>query len=347
MEFYWGAATSAYQVEGGNKNDWSESGFDAGKSADHYNRFKDDFDLAKSLGHNAHRFSIEWSRIEPEEGKFNLKELDHYQKVVNALRAQGMEPFVTIWHFTNPVWFAELGGWQNKKAPEYFARYADFLSKNLGNSVNYWVTINEPMVYAANAYFRGVWPPQKKFSAPGYFKVVRNLANAHKLAYQVIRKNDPGAKVGIAKNNISSHQDFIGLNYYFHRHPTESGFGGKETHPVSDLGWGIYPEGLYMTIKDLQKYKKPIFITENGLADAKDKKRAQFIKDHIFWMKKAMAEGVDVRGYFHWSLIDNYEWDKGFDPRFGMVGVDYSNMKRRIRDSALEYKKIIEKEGYL
>lgn len=369
MEFYWGAATSAYQVEGGNKNDWSESGFDAGKAADHYNRFKEDFNLAQSLSHNAHRLSIEWSRIEPEEGKFDLKELAHYREVLVSLRERGLEPFVTLWHFTNPVWFAELGGFENKKASEYFSRYADFVSQNLGELAECWITVNEPMVYAANSHFRGIWPPQKKFSAVGYFKVVWNLISAHKSAYRAIHKNNLKAKVGIAKNNIyfiedrhiwhwfnkisehwwndyflnkiSQYQDFIGLNYYFHRHPKEMGFGGSESHSVSDLGWGIYPEGLYSTLRNLQKYKKPIYITENGLADAKDEKRAQFIKDHIFWMKKAMAEGADVRGYFHWSLIDNFEWDKGYEPRFGLIEVDYKTMERKIRKSALAYRDIL------
>lgn len=350
-KFFWGAATSSYQVEGGIKNDWSAVGLDAGKAADHYNRFKEDFDLAKALGHNAHRLSIEWSRIEPEEGKFNQKEIEHYQKVISALRERGLEPFVTLWHFTNPTWFSELGGFGSKKSAFYFERYVDFVTRNL-KGVKFWLTINEPMVYATNAYLKGNWPPRKK-SFPAYFRVISNLAAAHRKAYAAVHKNIPDTRVGIAKNNIyfeavgwnpgnkilkkladwwwnrrflnqiQNHQDFIGLNYYF-RNSRE-----------------IYPEGLYHVLLDLKKYQKPIYITENGLADAKDEKRAQFIKDHIYWMKKAMAEGADVRGYFHWSLIDNFEWEKGFAPRFGLIEVDYGTMERKVRQSAYGYKKII------
>jgi beta-glucosidase len=466
-KFLWGAATSAYQVEGGVENDWSESGFapspdralqrspvfytrqvfakilywllkrgftksvvengsarlgagfDAGRAADHYNRFREDFDLAKQMGHNAHRFSLEWARIEPEQGKFNQKEIAHYKEVIAELRKRGIEPFVTLWHFTNPIWFSKLGGFANAHNIKYFTRYADVVSRQLGDSVRFWITINEPEIYAFNSYFRGVWPPFKK-SKGAYIKVIQNLIAAHKSAYQIIHRNIKSAEVGIAKNNsyfdpapsravrfphrfiiwlrnkfqndifanayaflrktgkrcaarsgdgvergtknpldilltrfvkwwwndrilnaIQGHQDFIGLNYYFHNRIKNLKFNQNDNKEVSDLGWEIYPEGLYHVLKDLKKYNKPIYITENGLADAKDGKRAQFIKDHIFWMRKAMAEGADVRGYFHWSLIDNLEWDKGFGPRFGLIEVDYETMERRIRESARAYKEII------
>ncbi|MBI4991598.1 MAG: family 1 glycosylhydrolase [Candidatus Harrisonbacteria bacterium] len=360
--FLWGAATSSYQVEGGIKNDWTRAGFDSGRAADHYSRFKEDFDLAKELGHNAHRFSIEWSRIEPEEGKFDKKEIEHYRKVVTALQERGLEPFVTLWHFTNPVWFAESGGFESPKAVFYFERYINFVTENL-KDVKFWITINEPMVYTKNSYWLGIWPPGRPLSPLSYFRAIKNLIQAHKKASVVIKKVNPRAQVGIAKNiiyfeedkhpwhylqklgeywwneyflnKIFDHQDFVGLNYYFHKHIR------RETHPVSDLGWGIYPEGLYQVLGVLKKYNKPIYVTENGIADAKDEKRAQFIKDHIDWMKKAMAEGVDVRGYFYWSLLDNFEWEKGFGPRFGLIEVDYKTMRRKIRGSAYLYKYFI------
>lgn len=163
--FYWGSATSAYQVEGGNKNDFSEAGLDAGRACNHYNLFEKDFDIAKSLGQNAHRFSIEWSRIEPEDGKFNQKELDHYREVIAALRKRGLEPFVTLWHFTNPIWFAKLGGWENKKAAFYFGRFVKYVVENLPagrhglkDSVKFWIVLNEPEIYAHHVYVKGVWP---------------------------------------------------------------------------------------------------------------------------------------------------------------------------------------------
>jgi beta-glucosidase len=374
--FLWGAATSAYQVEGGIKNDWSEAGFDAGKAADHYNLFEKDFDIAKELGHNAHRFSIEWARIEPEQGKFNQKEIEHYRKVIAALRRRGMEPFVTLWHFTNPIWFAKMGGWKNKKSVEYFVRYAKFVVENFKNEIKFWITINEPDVYTLNTCLRNVWPAygQKIISAekspsagisllfgPRFlssWKTIHNLLAAHCAAYEIVKKINPDFQVGIAKNNIhfhkisaplkkwwwntyplsriKNHQDFIGLNYYFDFHEHKN-----EKIEVSDLGWKIGPRGLYWVLRDLKKYHKPIYITENGLADAKDEKRAKFIVDHIYWMKKAMPEGVDIRGYFYWSLIDNFEWHRGFWPRFGLIEIDYKTMERKIRPSAYVYKDII------
>lgn len=367
MKFLWGAATSAYQVEGGIKNDWSESGFDAGIAVDHYHLFEKDFDLAKQISHNAHRFSIEWSRIEPEEGKFNLKEIEHYKKVIVALRQRGVEPFVTLWHFTNPVWFAKMGGWENKKSVEYFKRYVELVVGQFKNDVQFWITINEPDVYTLNTSLHRIWPPEARADGRKWkwsriiasWKVIHNLLAAHRAAFATIKKIDPGAQVGIAKNEIhfhkinaplkkfwwstyplnriKNHQDFIGLNYYLDLHEHK-----EKALEVSDIGWKIDPRGLYWVLKDLKKYQKPIYITENGLADAKDEKRAKFIADHIYWMKKAMQEGIDVRGYLHWSLIDNFEWDKGFWPRFGLIEVDYKTLERKIRPSSYTYKKLIE-----
>ncbi len=358
--FYWGSATSSHQVEGGNFNDWSEwekskpEIANSGRACDHYNRFREDFDMAKSLNHKAHRFSIEWSRLEPKEGKLNRREIEHYRQVLLSLKERGLEPFVTLYHWTLPVWLAQKGGWLNKKTPYYFDRFVKIVSQNLFDQVNFWITINEPNVYASNSFLRGVWPPQKR-SILKYFKVLNNLARAHQLAYRSLHLIDLDCQVGIAKNNvyfdrspladyfwnsyflkkIKDEQDFIGLNYYFHHR-----FFKKRKLPVTDLGWGFYPKGIYHLLKDLRKYNKPIYITENGLADEKDKQRAKFIKGHLFWVQRAIQEGVDVRGYFYWSLLDNFEWDKGFWPRFGLVEVDYKTLERKIRPSAKIYAKI-------
>ena len=353
--FLWGAATSAHQVEGGNVNDWSEwKKGDAGRTCDHYHRFEQDFDLAKSLGHNAHHFSIEWSRIEPKEGKINQNEIEHYRQVLTALGQRGLEPMVTLWHFTLPTWLAKKGGWLNPKAPYYFDRYVKIIAENLFNEVKFWITINEPDVYASRCFLAGVWPPQKR-SVFKYFKVLKNLARAHQLAYQSLHLIDLDCQVGISKNNIyfenipladylwnkyflnriKREQDFIGLNYYFHCH-----LFGNENRAVSDLGREIYPEGIYHVLKGLKKYNQPIYITENGLADKDDAKREKFIKEHLAWVLRAIQEKIDVRGYFHWSLLDNFEWDKGFWPRFGLIEVDYQTMARKIRPSAFEYEKI-------
>ncbi|MFC1756711.1 glycoside hydrolase family 1 protein [Patescibacteria group bacterium] len=352
--FYWGSATSAYQVEGGIKNDWS-SFLDAGMACDHYSRFEEDFDIAKSLGHNAHRFSIEWSRIEPEEGKFDEKEIEHYQKVINALREREIEPFVTLYHWTLPVWLAEKGGWLNKDAPKYFEKYVQKISQSI-SSVRFWITINEPQIYTGHSYLKGIWPPQKK-SVFKYIRVLKKLIEAHKLAYRVLHSNEPRHQVGIAKynfyfqglkgifiswwwnfwflNNIKNYQDFIGLDFY-----KSFLFPKNKSLPVSDMNWQIYPEGIYHVLKDLKKYNLPIYITENGLADSKDEKREKFIKDHLRFVHKTIQDGVDVRGYFHWSLLDNFEWDKKYWPRFGLVEMNYDTLERKIRPSALEYANI-------
>ena len=377
--FYWGSATSSYQVEGGVENaDWAEAGRQgkapvAGRACDHYSLYEKDFDIVKELGQNAHRFSIEWSRIEPEEGKFDEKEIEHYRKVLQALRDRGIEPFVTLWHFTLPLWFAKKGGFENPKAPEIFARYCGYVVEHLGCpdsdidaslgsnpkntlrqrdwGVKYWITMNEPMVYASQGYLKGQWPPFKR-NFFTFKKVIKTLISSHLASYNISK-----VKIGIAKNNIyfenfplinhfwnfyflnkiKNHLDFIGLNYYFHRK-----LFGNENKDISDTGWEIYPKGIYHLLRDLKSCNLPIYITENGLADAKDAKRKKFIKEHLFWTHKAIEEGVDLRGYFYWSLLDNFEWAHGFEPRFGLVEVDYKTMERKIRPSAWEYKKICE-----
>ena len=379
-DFLWGAATSAYQVEGGNNSDWTKwHKGDAGRACDHYNRFREDFSIAKSLGHNAHRFSIEWSRIEPEEGKFNESELNHYREVILALKENGLEPFITLWHFTLPVWFAKKGGWLNKDSVRCFERYVAKVVQTYRHlGVKFWITLNEPDdIYAFEAYSRGRFPPQQK-SFLKTIRVLKNLIKTHKRAYKIIHQYDPNSQVGFANNVIyfeayggkfmnrilkflanrywnfwffrktMPYHDFIGCNYYYHNrikfnwlHPTKF-FNRNDNCEVSDIGFEIYPEGIYHVLKNLKNYNLPVYILENGIADAKDEKREKFIKDHLYWIYKAIQKGVDVRGYFYWSLLDNFEWDKGFWPRFGLVKVDYKTFKRSVKPSALEYKKIIE-----
>ena len=402
--FYWGSATSAHQVEGDNVNDWSEwekenaerlakeaenkfghlpnwsdikeqaqspQNYISGRACDHYNRYEEDFDIAKSLGHNAYRFSIEWSRIEPEEGKFNEKKIDHYRNVIKALRGRGMEPFVTLWHWPLPLWLTEKGGVKSKDFIKYFSKYVGKIASEFQNEVKFWIILNEPEIYTSMSYLKGDWPPQKE-NPISYFLAIRNLVKAHRGAYRAIKKIRPETQIGIAKNNIyfeahknklvnrilkkiinwwwnfyflnqiKNEQDFIGLNHYFHN-CINYGFNKNENKIVSDMGWELYSESIYYVLNDLKKYNKPIYITENGLADAEDKNREWFIKESLKNIHKAIQEGVDIRGYFYWSLLDNFEWDKGFWPRFGLVEIDYKTMKRKIRKSAFEYAKIIKK----
>jgi beta-glucosidase len=399
--FLWGAATSAYQVEGGNKNDWSEwekknaerlaeeartkwakwqqkkfpemfdpENYICGRACDHYHRYESDLDIAQSLGFNAFRISIEWSRIEPEEGKFDEREIEHYRKVISAIRTRDMEPFVVLWHYTLPLWLAKKKGILNKKFPEYFAKYSEYVVKNLGNLCKFWITLNEPSVVISHSYINGTRPPEKKSLWLAWL-AYRKMMNAHNFAYRTIKKISKNNQIGFANHikyfepyrknsamdklvvsivdyfgnwifyNLSKNKnDFIALQYYFRFRLKFPGKMKTESKNLTDLGWEIFPEGIYYLLKVLEEYNLPVYILENGLADAKDEKREKFIKDHLGWVHQAISEGADVRGYFHWSLLDNFEWDKGFWPRFGLVEVDYKTMERKIRPSALEYAKI-------
>ncbi len=370
--FLWGSATASFQVEGGiENNDWSEASKIGrvpvcGGATDHYNRFEEDFDIAKSLGHNAHRFSIEWSRIEPEEGKFDESEIEHYRSVLRALRTRGIVPFVTLWHFTLPIWFVKNGGFERREAPEIFARYCSYVVERLGRDAEYFMTINEPLVWASGSFLRGNWPPfEKSFSK--FIKIKSRLESAHILAYKRIKDIAPWVRVGVAKHNIyfwsdnkpwnmfasfvmnwfwnesflnkiSNYQDFIGLNHYFHKK-----FGKALNLPKTDMDWDIFPEGLYHILLGLKKYEKPIVITESGIADEKDLQRGEYIRGHITSVARALKEGVPIFGFLYWSLLDNYEWSFGFTKKFGLVEVDYETQERKIRPSALIYKEIIER----
>lgn len=372
--FFFGAASSAHQVEGGQTNDWTEwearTGHErSGEAADHWHRYEEDFDIAKKLGHTAHRFSIEWSRVEPEEGKFDEAALEHYVDVVKALRKRGMEPFVTLWHFTFPVWLAREGGWESHRAPERFARYAGRVAEALRDDVTFWIPLNEPIVYMNMAYLTGKWPPgaRNPFRALVAFA---NLIRGHRAAYAVVKALAPEAEVGIAKNNIHfeavglnqwnellkaaadwwwNHMvldrladalDFIGVNFYFHSR-IAGWFNRNRNERTSDLGWELMPRSLYEVLMDLTRYGKPLYVTENGLADAADRDRAWFIEESLKALFHARRAGADVRGYFHWALTDNFEWADGFFPRFGLVEIDYDTQKRTVRKSALRYRDLI------
>lgn len=396
--FYWGAGTSAFQVEGGIQNmDWEEAASKGlvpklGRSADHYNRYEADFDLVMSLGHNAHRISIEWARIEPEEGKFSMEAIGHYKEVLRALRERNIEPFVTLWHFSVPLWFSHSGGFERKDSPEIFARYCAYVVEQLNDLCHYFSTINEPNVYASHGWLYGAWPPFRrgrllwlKFGKEDgtwrsaqitshanifrYLKVVNNLARAHNLAYDKIKAVAPAVDVSIVKhirvfqangnplnkllavvaryvqsgyfmNKVIAKCDSVGLNYYRH-----TMFGDTKTYQLTDMGWKVYPEGIKLALKYLWKYGKPIYISEAGLADAKDTLRAEYIKRQVAATWQAIQDGVDVRAHLYWSFLDNYELALGYEKRFGLVEVDYDTQERKIRPSAYVYKEIILNNG--
>lgn len=409
-DFLWGAATSAHQVEGNNTNSdwwyWEQThlpeNMRSGSATDQYHLFEQDFTLLQKLGHNAHRLSIEWSRIEPEEGRFSQEAIDHYLQVLRSLKNKEIKVMLTLHHFTSPVWFTNKGGWESFAAPDRFEHFVQKIVPILAPYVDLWVTINEPGVLVWGGYIAAKWPPQHKDWLKAT-KATWNLSQAHKKSYRAIHKLLPSAQVGIAHNVTSfnpfhrhsireeaatwfldlmvnhffykltgkSTHDFLGLNYYFHQYIS---FNGEARFPkivdiattkkdTSDLGWEINPSGIFDMIMDFSDYHLPIYITENGLASTNDDRRVRFLISYLQEIYHAIASGAQVKGYFHWSLLDNFEWSDGFNPRFGLVEVNYEKLyqemaerkshdikeykttSRKARPSALVYKEIISQGG--
>lgn len=382
--FLWGAATSSYQIEGGLTNDWSEwekssrrlselkaKGLDviqyqSGMAANSWANFEADISCLKQIKASAYRFSIEWSRVEPEEGKFDEEAIAKYHHFIKRLKEEGIEPFVTLWHWPMPFWIHSLGSWTNPKTIIYFKRYAEKLVQAFPE-VFFWLTLNEPNIYSGNSYMKGKWPPQKK-NIFLYLKVLKNLKRAHIAAYQVIKKYKPEAQVGVVTNNIDfqgesfidnliahgaswwwnrwflncikKYQDIIGVNFYF-RNLFKNGKKKNPNEKVSDTGWELYPWGIEAVLLELRRYNKPMYITENGLADEHDTYRAWYIQEVLSSVAKAIQKGADVRGYFHWSLLDNFEWSDGFKPKFGLFSVDRNTWERTARPSAAVYAEIV------
>lgn len=393
-KFLWGAATAAHQVEGNNtQNDWWQweqrgGGREPSLAACmHYSRYREDFDLAKSLGHTCHRLSVEWSRIEPRRGEFSAEAAAHYRDVIAALRERGLEPVVTLHHFTNPAWFAQQGGWAGSRAVEYFCAYVERIVAELAGSVTYWVTINEPLIYLYYGFIAGDWPPNVR-SLPEALKVRSNFIRAHIAAYRLIHRIYAGRSLMPPLVSIAHHMpayvacttrvrdrlgvwmrnkivndnilgvlrrrktlDYIGVNYYSRTLVHADGwsirglmFDGCRHHDdtlaKNSLGWEIYPQGLLDILMRLRVFRLPVFILENGICTEDDRLRWEFIRQHLVRVHEAVQKGVPVVGYIYWSLMDNFEWDKGFTPRFGLIDINYATGARTIRDSARQYSKV-------
>ncbi len=394
--FLWGVATAGYQSEGGdtfnNFHSWEEAGklhHPIGKSVDFWNRYPQDMDLAKGMNLNAFRMSVEWSRIEPVRGKFDMAALKHYREMIDAARARGMEPVVTLNHFTYPAWLDAGGGpsgWERPEIAERFGAYVRLVAGELRGKVHTWITINEPNVLTVGAYATGQLPPGR-FGYGAYSRAVKGLIAGHREAYEVLHqvdpanrvstnifyyyaqgpsKYDPGQLWGVASGltgagggradggySIAAESgfavasdldwpghdltgfpgpylddigaefmDYIAIDYYWGM--AASGmFNFRKAY-----NWSVSPERLTDACVDLwRKYQKPILIAENGLATKDLSKRADdwtreaFLVHHLYYLRKAIAQGVPVLGYMHWSLTDNYEWGD-YSPRFGLYSVD-------------------------
>ncbi len=387
-KFFWGAAISGYQCEGANFNaDWFvweiknklEPARDACR---HYDLFEADFALAKELNLNALRFSPEWSRVMPRRDRFFEREIGHYQHVVRSLRSLGLEPFVTLHHFTNPIWFADAGGWLKAKNIDYFLDYVRRMAQAL-DDVRYWLVFNEPMVYLFQGYLAGKWPPGRQ-SFPEVMKALDNILKAYCLSYELIKdiykKNGrPAPQISLAHHlrgfapcsrlsyidtalaawrskyfNFSlldglakkGYLDFIGVNYYTKEYVASRGIMGRECFKKHHKGhrnalrWNFAPESFAELLLQLKRYRKPIIITENGTAETDNRYYEDYLTAHLKVVAAALAKGVDIRGYFWWSLTDNFEWSDGFKPRFGLYEMNYRNFVRHPRPFAETYGKI-------
>ncbi|HEV7665086.1 MAG TPA: family 1 glycosylhydrolase [Chloroflexota bacterium] len=370
--FLWGAATAAHQIEGHNvHSDWwaaEQAGrmpHASGAACDSWNRWADDVKLLETMGLNAYRLSIEWARIEPEPGRFDQPALDNYHRQLEALKQAGIEPLVTLHHFTNPQWLAERGGWTNPDVIPRLANYADRAAREFGDLVQWWVTINEPSILALKGYVEGSWPPHRPFDLRGYLRLQRHAGRAHILARRALQARRPDAMVSMAfalwpmeplrswspidqtmaflgdwywqgrvLQRAMPSLDWVGVNYYSRNlvgwpWPSHEIAGMGER---TDFGWEIYPQGLYDVLRRVGRFGKPVVVTENGIADADDDQRGAYIVTHAQQMHRAISAGVDLRGYMHWSLLDNFEWAEGYTQKFGLA-----TRERVLRSSAQLY----------
>ena len=392
--FVFGAATAAYQVEGGIENDWSaweragKTKTPCGRAVDHWNRWEQDFDLLEQAGLSAYRLSVEWARVEPEPGRFDDAALAHYRTMLESLKRRGVKTMATLHHFTHPTWFHQKTPWTSPESVPAFARFTRRVAEELHGLVSWWCTLNEPMVFLLGGFVDGQMPPGLK-DFRQFADAAANMMRAHAAARAVLREVEPGVPAGVAHNSLAlaplrfwhpvdrvvhkhadalyNHAvpraltegvldlemplilkrrevidgakgslDFLGVNYYSRIHVglkarppwIQAHYRDVSKRGLTDLGWEWYPEGFTGLLKDLRRYQIPLYVTENGLADERGERRSWFVFDHLRALHEAMEAGVDVRGYFYWSLMDNFEWLEGLGPRFGLYRVDFETLAR-------------------
>jgi beta-glucosidase len=410
--FLWGTATAAHQVEGNNTNNqwwmWEQTGHTKGTSglaADWWGgRWKEDLDRAAEGGQNAHRFSVEWSRIQPTPDTWDEDALERYRNMMRGMRDRAITPMVTLHHFSDPMWFYEMDAWENEQAPALFEKFVRKTVQALKEYCTLWCTINEPNIYALLGYVTGDFPTKHRGTGVA-MQVMANMLRGHAAAYRAIHEIQPESRVGYAhhhrpmvprqawnpldrlmssirysganmafpsaistgvmktplkKINVpeaKGTQDFIGLNYYsvdtvsFHAGKPNELFthsGYPEEADLSDSKFiANIPEGLFETIKwAVRSYPNlPILITENGVEDAGDRMRPRYLAQHIHQAWRAVNFNWPVKGYFHWTLVDNFEWERGWTQHFGLWGLDPETQKRTRRPSGDLYAEISRENG--
>ncbi len=408
-----GVAVSHYQVEGGDPCDftlWEKAGRTrggpCGDAVGSWERYEEDGDLAQAVGANAFRFSVSWSRVERRPGVFDEAVLHRYRRFVDHLVARGLEPMVTLLHYTHPEWFHDAVSWTSPRSVEAFARFAKRTAEALGASVRLYVPLNEPFVAVLGGFLDGQIPPGLS-NGKAASRAFDHMLAAHAAATAAIREVNPRAAVGVAHNimafaperpyglrfagldpllarhahrvynrglleafatgrwslfvppltrlrgrreDLTSSLDFVGVNYYSRLHVRCPGKGWKafdfayrdpQGRGLTDNGWEIHPRALAGFLAEASAITGlPVVVTENGLADAADGRRTRFLIDHMAEVGKAERDGVPVAGYFHWSLLDNFEWLDGFEPRFGLFEVDRNTFERRARPSAETFRRL-------
>jgi beta-glucosidase len=369
--FLWGTATAAHQVEGGNwNNDWwawehtpgSGCAEPSGDAIDHYHRYPDDIRLLADLGFGVYRFSLEWSRIEPEEGEFSTAALDHYRRMCAACLDHGLLPVVTYHHFTSPRWVAAAGGWEEPATADRFARFCERAAAHLGDLVSWACTINEPNIVAFMGYLFGSFPPGAT-DEPRFRRAREVLLDAHAKAVDAIKSGPGDAPVGLTlsmtdfqaadggEDQVAWSQeamedpflaaakadDFVGVQTYTRMLMGPRGWVGPAPGVETTLmGYEFWPEALEATIRRAWELTggTPVYVTENGVAVPDDAKRIEYVRRALGGVLACLADGVDVRGYTYWSAFDNFEWAYGYGPEFGLIGVDRTTQVRLPKPSA-------------
>jgi beta-glucosidase len=372
-DFTWGTATAAHQIEGGNtNNDWWEFEHRAdtpckessADGTDSFNRWATDADIVASLGFDNYRFSLEWSRIEPAEGEYSQVALDHYARVCEGLKERGVDPVVTFHHFTTPQWLAAKGGWAEPSTADRFAAFVAVAGARLDGLVSRACTINEPNIVSMMGWGIGMFPPGERAGIAKVRSINETFIDAHRKSVDAVRATLPGTPVGLTLSMsefvavdggesrtekeralmedmflaATGGDDFVGVQTYSRHRVGPNGFAGPEPGvPTLVMGYEFWPQALEATIRrawEVTGGNVPILVTENGIGTFDDDQRIDYLRQALEGVLRALADGIDVRGYTCWSLLDNFEWALGYEPHFGLVAVDRETFERTPKASA-------------
>ncbi len=414
--FLWGTATAAHQIEGGlDRNNWAWweqqtkrgkptifEGQRVGDACDSYARYAEDIRLMQELGMDSYRLSLPWSRLEPEPGVFDEDAIEHYHDLIDALLAAGIEPMLTLHHFTHPQWFEERGGFLERSNIPTFVAFCERMFQEYRPKVTLWCTHNELCVVAIMGYLAGIFPPGRT-SLKATATAMRNMLLSHTRVYVALKALPGGdtARIGLVKSlfqfdpyhrwnpvdwvgarscdrvwnvrileflktgrwqfkvpglvwqdeaypDAVGATDFIGLNYYSHVLFRSLFVPGVHPQPAqrpgvawTDMPYGLYPEGFYRALMTLSELGKPIYVTECGVSDRADQVRERWIRTYLYAMSRAIADGADVKGFYYWSLLDNFEWAEGYSQTFGLYEVDFATQERTLREGSKAYVELV------